>query len=303
MRDWRLVLMLDEFDVLLYHPILNCAEFFGGLRSLASLSRGALTLVIASSQPLAALNQEAQQFSRTGSPYFNILSEIALRPFPTEDITNLLRWAGDRFTSQDRRFLTEVAGGHPYLLQVAAGMLWEAYEDGECESEQLRQQAGENFYDEVSSTLENIWRSWSPVMQRAFAAVALGQIDSSNLGDRVFRVERLARDLRDLGPELRSLLKQGFILEEPGIPDSQRIRPAVFLWWVADEMVRMARDDTPVDKWLLAQEWQGQLTRGEKEQLRKIASALGGLLDKGVTTLIQAAAKGVGEGWAKGMSS
>lgn len=39
---YRLVLLLDEFDTLLHHPILNSAEFFGGLRSLVSRSRGAL---------------------------------------------------------------------------------------------------------------------------------------------------------------------------------------------------------------------------------------------------------------------
>jgi hypothetical protein len=57
---WQLVLMLDEFDVLLHHPILNCAEFFGGLRSLTSRSRGALALVIASRRPLTSLNEATQ---------------------------------------------------------------------------------------------------------------------------------------------------------------------------------------------------------------------------------------------------
>ena len=57
-QGFQLVLLVDEFDVLLHHPILNCAEFFGGLRGLASQSKGALTLVIASGLPLARLNVE-----------------------------------------------------------------------------------------------------------------------------------------------------------------------------------------------------------------------------------------------------
>jgi hypothetical protein len=41
---------------------------------------------------------------------------VLCRPY----MTGLLRRAGGRFTTADRRFITKVAGGHPYLLQVAA---------------------------------------------------------------------------------------------------------------------------------------------------------------------------------------
>jgi len=110
---WRLVLMLDEFDLLLYHPILNCAEFFGSLRSLASRSRGALALVIASRRSLASLNKDTQQFSRTGSPYLNFFAEIVLGTLPNKYVAELLCRTGDRFTAEDRRFIAEAAGDIP----------------------------------------------------------------------------------------------------------------------------------------------------------------------------------------------
>ncbi len=93
---WRLVLMLDEFDVLLHHPILNSAEFFGSLRSLASRSRGALALIIASTQSLGTLNRETQGLSRTGSPFFNFLDEMTLGRWPDVAVEELLRRAGGR---------------------------------------------------------------------------------------------------------------------------------------------------------------------------------------------------------------
>lgn len=108
---WRLVLLLDEFGVLLHHPILNCTEFFGSLHSLAS-RYPALALVIASRRSLENLNKDTQQLSRTGSPYFNFLSEITLGPLPVKDVAELLKQASDRFTPQDRRFVATVAGGH-----------------------------------------------------------------------------------------------------------------------------------------------------------------------------------------------
>jgi len=289
---WRLVLMLDEFDVLLHHPILNCAEFFGGLRSLASRSRGTLALVIASRRPLTSLNEATQQFSRTGSPYFNFLDEITLGPWPDKDVAELLRRAKDRFTTDDRRFIAEVAGGHPYLLQVAAYDLWEAYEEGEKDPDRRRQQAGQSLYDEAAKTLGDTWWQWPPATRRALTVVALAHIPKL-LEQRQFYVERLIHDLRDLGPELRMLTKQGFVAEEEAIPGGWRVRPVAFLWWLADELVRTVRDEPSFEEWLRKQEWEGLLTRGEKQQLDKGIRAVGGLLKDGVTTLIEAAAKGV----------
>lgn len=181
-RDWRLVLMLDEFDVLLQHPILNSAEFFGSLRSLVSRSRGALALIIASRLPLENLNKETQELSRTGSPYFNFLIEIALGAWPESSVDELLRWAGERFTPADRRFLKEVAGGHPYLLQTAASLLWEAYEEGQGHEVQRRRHAGRDLYDQVSPNLQDTWRLWSPDTRKAIAFVSLAHIQTMSIG-------------------------------------------------------------------------------------------------------------------------
>lgn len=173
---WCLVLMLDEFDVLLQHPILNSAEFFGSLRSLASRSRGALALVIACRLPLESLNKEAQELSRTGSPYLNFMTEITLGPWPESSIEELLRWAGDRFTPADRRFLREVAGGQPYFLQTGASILWEIYEDGQGDGAVRRQQTGCDLYDHVLPSLRDTWRLWSQEVRKAITYVGLAHI-------------------------------------------------------------------------------------------------------------------------------
>ena len=176
--DWRLVLMLDEFDVLLYHPVLNSAEFFGGLRGLTSCSRGALVLVIASRRSLASLNKDTQQLSRAGSPYFNFLGEITLGPWPNKAVDELFDWGRGRFTPDDRCFIAEIAGGHPYLLQVAAFELWEAYEEGEDDPDQRRRGVGHRLYDEAARTLGDIWRLWSPETRQVFATIALAHVNS-----------------------------------------------------------------------------------------------------------------------------
>ena len=146
----------------------------------------------------------------------------------------------------------------------------------------------------------DIWQYWTPDKQKALTAIGLGHLSSLALGEHEFRVERLAKDLHSLRPELRDLEKQGFIAKDAAVPDGWRVRPGVFLWWLADEIVRLARDNKPLEEWLLAQEWEGQLTRSEKEGLRAAGRKLGDWLDRGVTTLIEAAAKGFGSGMAGG---
>ncbi len=78
------------------------------------------------------------------------------------------------------------------------------------------------------------------------------------------------------------------------------MRPQAFLWWLADELVRTVREGTPFEKWLQKQELGVLLTRGEKEQLGNAVRAVGGLFKDGAKTLIEAAAKGVGEAMVKG---
>ena len=99
---------------------------------------------------------------------------------------------------------------------------------------------------------------------------------------------------------MRALAKQGFVTEDKTAPAGYRIRPQAFLWWLADEMVRTVREETPFEDWLQKQELGALLTRGEKEQLSRAVRKVGSLLKNGVATLIEAAAKGVGQAVVKG---
>jgi len=292
-ENWRLVLFLDEFDVLLHHPVLNSAEFFGSLRSLASRSRGALVLVIASRHSLTSLNDATQQFSCAGSPYFNFLDEITLGPLPPEAIAELLLRAGDRFTAEDCHFIEEVAGGHPYLLQVAASELWESYAEKQEDPGQRWQRMGHKLYGEAGRMLGDTWRLWSPMTRRAFATVALTSINA--LGQGKLHVKHFLRDMRGLEPELRLLKDQGFVVEDENIRSGWRVRPQVFLWWLADELARMVRHRVPFEEWLQKQELGSLLTRDEKEQWGKAVQTLRELLQDGVKALIEVGIKGIME--------
>lgn len=294
---WSLILLLDEFDLLLHHPILNSAEFFGSLRSLTSRSQGALALVIACRRPLALLNEDTQQFNRTGSPYFNFFDEITLGPLEPKAVETLLDRAGDRFTAEDRRFIIRIAGGHPYLLQVTASALWEAYEEADLSAEDRFREASQAAHDQAAGTLSYTWQLWSPAMRKAFAVIALDHLSTlpaehkELLQGRVFDLATLLESLRDLSPELRSLHKQGFVVEDKDNPGTWRVRPAAFLWWMADEIIRAVRDETELGKWLQAQEWGAFFKHGETARMASAMRWVSDIFNSGTTKFIETVAQ------------
>ncbi len=285
----RLVLMIDEFDTLLHHEALNNAEFFGSLRSLASRAP-ALSLVIAARQPLSLLNDETQAFNRTGSPYFNFLSEYTLGPMTDKEILELLRHAAGRFSLEERKFITQAAGAHPYLLQVAASALWEAYEDGEEDAASRADLAARQLFEMAASMLKNTWHLWPAQTRMAMTAIALAQAPEL-LDRRQFKHKNLLKDMRDFVPELRTLEKQGFIYQAETMPGGWRIRPQVFLWWLTDELIRTVRDEQKFAEWLRTQELEGYLTKGQRKQFKETGKAIADLLKDDIASLIKTGVK------------
>ena len=280
LTDRRLILLLDEFDAFLDNDIFHQSEFYGGLRALASRSKG-LVVVIASRQSLSELNHGTQEFNRTGSPYFNFLDEIPLRPFTQKATEKLLSLAGERFTKKDRDFIIRLAGGHPYFLQTAAFELWECYEDEELETPEERWKlTGENFYARASQTLINIWQLWSPAMKKAFGIIALDEMPRL-LGEKEFDIPNLLKKLPNYSSELKTLKRRGFIKEDGSFESGYRVTAKVMLSFVADELITALREDENLDKMLHRETWDGMFTKGEKEQLANATKALGNLLKEG----------------------
>ncbi|MGB3299258.1 MAG: AAA-like domain-containing protein, partial [Phormidesmis sp.] len=289
------VLMIDEFDALVDHQVLNSTEFFGGLRSISSRSGGSMALIIASRQPIHALNTKTQAINPASSPFFNIFKEITLRGFPENDISLLLERAGSVFSSFDHQAIRAVAGRHPYLLQVAASALWEAYEDGIITSYARWTYMSNSIYQEQRSHFLDAWQTWSPATRKAFTTIALCSTEKL-LKERTFLLQPFISDLRDVAPEIGDLEAVDLIVKDDKILGGWRIEPQVMTWWLADELVRIVRSDRPFDQWLQAQEMDNCLTSQEKENLTKFTRSVADILQQGITKFIDAFAEGIGKG-------
>jgi hypothetical protein len=286
----RLILMLDEFDTLLSHPILNTPDFYGGLRTLASRS-GGLVLVIAARRSLGQLNQLTQELNPHGSPYFNVFAEIQLGALKRDALTSLLDLGGEYFTKSDRAFVERVSGGHPYLAQVAAAMLWDAHEDGLRGKERYRT-AGQNIYRQVKPHYADTWHFWSNTTRKAVTAVALAEIPRL-LGSRQFQVSELVEGLDDFSDEL-DLLQVSGTLSQTDDGEWQVAQDAL-LWWLSDEIRRNVRNETPFADWIRAQQMDNLLTEHDRQRFTQAAHSVASLVGKGATTLIETLAKGFGE--------
>jgi hypothetical protein len=290
-NNWRLVLLLDDFHLLLHHRVLNSAEFFGGLRGLAQEGKG-LAVVIASCMPLSTMNSEAQAFKPTGSPYLNIFSEVTLGPFPARDIEALLALAGERFHARDRQAIVMLAGGQPFLLQASAAATWDAYEEGLTNAADRRRYVGQRVYREYRLHFTDTWRLWPPAGRKAFTSVALAHT-AHLLPERAFLTAAFVEGLRDWAPELGDLEATGLVMRDETIEGGWRVAPEVMLWWLADELVRAVRADAPFEDWLRAEELDGVMTHHEKEQLSEVVRGAAQVLRQGAGTLVEAFAKGV----------
>ena len=291
---WRLVLLLDEFDTILVHPGLNQAEFYGGLRSLAS-RLDSLALVIAARQPLGDLNRATADFSRMGSPYFNFLQEVALGAFQERDALALIERGNERFSRKDFAYLKQVAGGHPYLLQAAASALWEAYEDGERNAQKRYTQAGRGLFQQAAPTLQDTWRLWQPEMKKAFTIIGLDNLPRLLGEEKKYDVEALVASISDYAPELRTLEMRGYIVADPALPGGWGIQAQVMLWWLAEELVQALRQQDDLSAWLQSEEWEGLVKGKEKAALVEAAKGAGVMLKAGVEGFIKAAAEGLGK--------
>ncbi len=243
----RLVLMIDGFDFLLqYQELKNSVEFFGGLRSVASQSHGALAVVIAIDLSVTQLTEKVQDFTRSGSPYFNFMDEVILGAFSQTEIDKLLAQADDDFTIENKALIQEMAGGHPYLLQIMASCLLEV-------DVALRpQQAIKDFYLKVGDVLNEIWNGWQPHTQQAVMSVTLAQLDKLKQAfqRQGINVDSISSQIPHLKSELEFLKKYGFLIEDGKVAGGWRVYPKIFLHFIIDRKLKEEyRDKLPIDVW------------------------------------------------------
>ena len=124
-KGLHIVFLLDEFEHVTENPNFG-PDFYFGLRSLVIHHR--LALVTSSRRELIDL---CHSDAIKSSPFFNIFANINLRLFSVDDCQLLVSRSLDgtpvRFSEAEMQYVLDLAGLHPYFLQVAYCSLYESH--------------------------------------------------------------------------------------------------------------------------------------------------------------------------------
>ncbi|WP_420630170.1 protein kinase domain-containing protein [Candidatus Leptofilum sp.] len=181
-RGIRIVIILDEFERLSANPKLN-VNFFNALRSAAG--RFQLIYLTASTKPLIQLTYVQNQQEILSSPFFNIFAQLHLGLFSREEAFQLINTpaqeAGNPFTAEMASNIYQLAGGHPFVLQIVSFFAFSN------DDEQLE----ERIWQELLAHYEYYWRNLSLLEQSTL--LRLSQLIASEEQNTT-----IASTLRDL---------------------------------------------------------------------------------------------------------
>jgi len=171
----RLVLLLDAFqEILKFRYLGEETEFFSTLRTIAaSRAPSPLVVVAASSQSLDTFYSATKHLNPMGSPYLNFMEGgiTLLDSLPESEVDRLLSQNSVPIPQSIRNQIKQLAGGHPYLLQIASSMeLWK--EGNEAESAEKFESV---FFDRVKHILERMLTSSDSRSCQALLAVIAQQ--------------------------------------------------------------------------------------------------------------------------------
>jgi tRNA A-37 threonylcarbamoyl transferase component Bud32 len=163
-----IVLCLDEFEALARNAHFE-TDFYGELRSLAG--ELGLTYITASKRSLYELTYEHSD--TLSSPFFNIFSELPLELMCNTDVDSLLAGlsarGGTPFCADEIQFAKNLAGTHPFFLQIAGYHLYETPGLGQPRTPEGYQQARKRFLAEAEDHYRYLWSQLTATQQMALA--------------------------------------------------------------------------------------------------------------------------------------
>lgn len=165
----HLVLFCDDFHVITQNQGFPL-EFYSFLRSVAN--NNDVGYVVSSSAPLHKLCASPDLEE---SPFFNIFTPVNLRPLKDDEsralVVDRAEVAGLP-VGPEAEWILELAGGHPYLLQLTATMAYRARSKGELTRSRLAERAvaeAETYFHMLCDTF------LSPVQKDVLRLLAKGR--------------------------------------------------------------------------------------------------------------------------------
>jgi len=181
----KIVFLFDEFEAIVNHPQLG-RDFLAEMRALGETNK--VVLVIASGRMLYDLSFH----DVAGSPFFDIFSTVWLgfmKPDEASALVNGLSAMVDfgGFDENDHAFLQQIAGPHPFYLQVACRHLFDEKIEGTGSTVPDYERVKRLFARDAKGHFQYAWERLSEGERTALRLVGDGCLDKATAED----IERL----------------------------------------------------------------------------------------------------------------
>ncbi|MBN1812621.1 MAG: AAA-like domain-containing protein [Anaerolineae bacterium] len=244
-RDLGFILLLDEFENVTENANFD-TDFFYGLRALAIHHN--LALITASRQELITL---CHSDAVRASPFFNIFANVNLPAFNEEDarafIEQSLAETGVQFVSAELALMSDIAGFHPYFLQIAAHFLFAAHCQG-IAAQEREQYLLREFEEEATPSLADYWHHSNDGEKIVLSALAL-LAKQGKAGKRRFSLGKLKELYQRSDLTLSRLEKRALIAAGE---EGYTLFSSVFGDWIVAELTDVMADAQSYEEWLEA---------------------------------------------------
>jgi serine/threonine protein kinase len=188
----RIVILMDEFEVITRNPRFE-GHFFALLRALANSYH--VAYVTSSQEDLQKMCHNADI---ADSPFFNIFSNLILRPFSREEALELIKKpsaeAGVALEGHAARIL-DLAGYFPLFLQIACSAVFEALVANPGAEPDWRR-VREAFMEEARPHYQSIWDHFDEPARESLSSL----VDGKSVGAKYAYVKE-------------ELVRRGYIVE------------------------------------------------------------------------------------------
>ena len=172
----KVAFLIDEFELLAANQNLD-PPFFSSLRGLAT--RYAVSYVLASQHPLVSLVYADD--SVLSSPFFNIFATVPLGLFDEKTardmVADLLGRAAMTLPEPTLDAIADLAGPHPFFVQIAAYHACEMTRSGGQWDEQRTAMMGDRFYEEAQHHYLYYWNGLDATQRNVLANLTAAQHD------------------------------------------------------------------------------------------------------------------------------
>jgi|GEM_PF-3129530 len=180
----QVVFLFDEFEKMVENSLLG-QSFFNELRRLNQI--GKVVYATASAKTLYELTSSNENV--LGSPFFNSFYRVQLglmKPHEARSLIDNLATMADfgGFDDNDYAFLQEIAGLHPFYLQIACYLLFEEKVERGDLAVQSYDRVRQQFDEEVAEHFRYTWERLSNAERKALRLIAEGCLDEVTVKDR-----------------------------------------------------------------------------------------------------------------------